>query len=540
MSIVRCLTTTWREVSVITVLFGLVGASLLRRIFDSDIWFHMVVGREVFREMKIPDVEFYVLTRLGEPGEFHEWGYGLIYYFINHYSGYAGMAIANAALGCGVLLFLHMAGSADSRSEWWKSLPVIGLILWVIDLRMNFRPETSLYLFIAVEIFLLENYLVHRRLSWLVPLPFMAWLLSQVHPSALFFIGVFGVYSIQAIVTAAQHRFRVTFALGGFALAMACGALLNPYGLHQLLLPFYFRNDPLISSLTEDLPVLQTEYALHFVVIVAIGFLAILTGKQKRFVDILLASMFTILTYKYARNIGLLGIVLFVPIAHALVYWSGRLNGFSGKSFTAVSMVVGLTGLGLTAASPLWGTGLYEPTTPIKSSGLIRKYVHSGNMLNFLHLGNYLAWDLDRLVFVDGRDYGTNRAVLLHDAMFRADPGWQNAIFEFNIQAIVSPVTLDYSGQIIPLVAQLANDPDWTLVAQEKAGLLFLRSPIPDGVQALPKLEIWKHAIEELNVNLATYPDSKESYRSLATAYDQLGDRGNAQYFLDRFSSLPN
>lgn len=528
------------EVISAIIAFGLVGASLLRKIFDSDIWFHMVVGREVVRQMKIPEVEFYVLTRLGEPGEFHEWGFGVLYYFVDRYFGYAGMAVANAAIGCGILLLLYFAGAARSKPGLWKLFPVIGLVLWIIDLRMNFRPETWLYLLLAAEIFLLEKYLLHRTWHWLVPLPLLAWLLSIGHPSALFLIGVFGVYSIQAIIATGQNRFSVTVMLGGFALAMAGGALLNPYGLHQLLLPFYFRNDALIASLTEDLPVMQTEYALHFVVIVAVGFLAIFSGKQKRFVDILLASMFTILTYKYARNIALLGIVMFVPIAHALVYWSGRLNGYSGRILTAGSLAVGLVGFGLTAASSLWGTGLYEPSTPVKSAELIRKYVGSGNTLNFLHLGNYLAWELDRPVFIDGRNYGSNRGVQLHDAIFRADPGWQNAIFDFNIQAIASPVTLDYSGQIIPLVAQLTNNPDWTLVAQEKAGLLFLRSPVPDGVQALPKIEIWEHAVEELTANLATYPDSKETYSSLAIAYGLLGDAAKQEYFSRQFSSMTN
>jgi hypothetical protein len=531
-------TWAWQHVAICTFTFAAVGISLLRKIFDSDIWFHMVVGREVIRQMKIPDVEFYVLTRLGEPGEFHEWGYGVLYYLIEQIGGIAGMAVANAAIGCGILMLLYFAASAGTRSGVWRQLPVIGLVLWVIDLRMNFRPETLLYLILALEILLLEKYLRHRNWSWLLPLPVLALILSNSHPSALFLVGLYGVYAMQAVLSVSQGMFRTIVQLTIFLLATAGAALLNHYGLHQLLLPFYFRSDPLVSSLTEDLPVMQTEYALHFVVIVAAGFFAIVFGKQKRFVDILLACMFTVLTYKYARNIALLGIVLFVPIAHALDYWLERLRGNSLKLFGTTSLAIGVAGIALTATSPLWGIGLYEPNTPVKSADLLRKYVHSGNTLNFLHLGNYLAWELDRPVFIDGRNYDTNRGVQLHDAIFRADPGWQNALFNFNIQAIVTPVTLDYSGQIIPLTAALANDPDWTLVAQEKSGLLFLKSPVAGGVPTLPKKEIWKHAIEELNANIDTYPDSKESYRSLATAYGQLGDTEKQQYYAARFADL--
>jgi hypothetical protein len=531
-------TEAWLDVAIGIFTFAAVGISLLRKIFDSDIWFHMVVGREVFRQMKIPDAEFYVLTRLGEPGEFHEWGYGVLYYLIEQIGGTASMAVANATIGCAILMLLYFAASAVSRRTVWKLLPVIGLILWVIDLRMNFRPETLLYLILAAEILLLEKYLQHRSWRWLLPLPVLALILSNSHPSALFLVGLYGVYGIQAVLSVSQGRSRILLQLGIFLLATVGAALLNHYGLHQLLLPFYFRNDPLVSSLTEDLPVMQTEYALHFVVIVAAGFLAIVFGRQRRFVDILLASIFAILTYKYARNIALLGMVLFVPIADALVYQMERLRGNYRKLLNVTTQAIGLAGVALTAASPLWGIGLYEPNTPVKSAELLRKYVHSGNTLNFLHLGNYLAWELDRPVFIDGRNYDTNRGVQLHDAIFRADPGWQNALVNFNIQAIVTPVTLDFSGQIIPLAAKLANDPDWVLVAQEKSGLLFFRSPVADGVPRLPKQDIWKHAIEELSANLATYPDSKESYRSLATAYGQLGDLAKQQYYSERFSEL--
>jgi hypothetical protein len=541
MSVLRNYIRTWRESIPVTILFGLVGTSLLRKIFDYDVWFHMVVGREVLRQMRIPDVEFYILTRLGEPGEFHEWGFGVLYYLINQYSGYVGMAVANAAFGCGILLFLYLASRCGAESEWWKSLPIIALVLWVIDLRLNFRPETLLYLLLAVEIYLLENYLQHRKISWLIPLPFLSWLLSLGHPSALVLIGVFGIYALQAVFTTAVNKSRLVAEMTGVTLAMAGGAMLNPYGLHQLLLPFYFQNDELINSLTENLPVLQTEYALHFIVSAVIGLLALVFGPRRRLVDGVLVFAFAMLTFRYARNIALLGIVLFVPVNNAFEVWLEKLSGiFSRKFIILCSVVPGIAGIALAGASPLWGTGIYESNTPYNSSAMIRKYMQSGNILNFIHLGNFLAWDLDRPVFVDGRNYGSNRAVQLHHAIFRADPGWQDIINGYDIQAILTPATLDFSGKIIPLVATLAYDPDWILVGREKAGLLFFRNPVQPGIRTLAKNVIWHQAIEELNATMTIYPDSKETYRSLATAYGELGDVAKQQFFSSKFSTLPD
>ena len=517
--------------------FLLIGISLLRKLFDPDIWFHMVIGREVIRQMHVPAHEFYILPRLGEPGEFHEWGFGVFYYLVEHYFGYAGMAIANAAIGCGILLCLYFAVHSKTRMEWWQSLPVIALVLWVIEPRLNFRPETLLYLLLAAEIFLLENYLTQKKLAWLIPLPVFAWLLSQGHPSAIFLIGVFGIYALQAVFSS-MEKIKTVGTLGIAMLAMAGAATLNPYGLHQLLMPFYaLSNDELMKSVTEFLPVLQTEYAPHFIVVVAIGSMAILLTPQRRLVDILLFLPFSVLAFRYARNTALLGIVAYVPINNALAIWLARLKKASvhKRTIAFFSIFVGIAGIATAGNGAGWGVGIYEKNTPYKSAPLLKRFAMQGNILNFYHLGNYLAWELDRPVFVDGRNYGMNRAVELHDAIFRADTGWKNVIQLFNIQAIVTPVTLDFSGEIIPLLIALENDPDWVLVGQEKAGLTFIKNMGQEGISSLDKEVIWHQAIEELNDTVKLYPNSKEAYRSLATAYGHIGDTAKQRHFLEKY-----
>ena len=501
----------------------------------------MVVGREVIRRMSIPPYEFYILPRLGEPGEFHEWGFGVFYYLIEHYSGYIGMAIANSAIGCGILLCLYFSIRDKSRVELWPSLPVIALALWVIEPRLNFRPETLLYLLLAAEIFLLEHYLVHKRTVWLIPLPFFTWLLNLGHPSAIFLIAVFGLYSLQAVFSS-EEKLKTGGLLGAVALVMAGASAINPYGLHQLLMPFYALSNDQIADINEFLPVLQTEYASRFIVMTTIGAMAILFAPARRLVDVLLFILFAILAFRYARNIALLGIVAYIPTHKAFTSLITRIatTQTRRKVIASLSVCFGLAGVVAIAFNADWGVGIYEQNTPYKSARLLKQLDARGNILDFLHLGNYLAWELDRPVFIDGRNYNRNRAVELHNEIFRAEAGWQDIVHGFNIQAIVTPATLDFSGEIIPLVAVLENDPDWVLVGQEKSGLLFLKNPVQDGIQVLPKNVIWHQAIEELNGTMALYPDSKETYRSLAIAYGHLENIAKQQYFSEKFSSLPN
>lgn len=541
MSVMQNFIRAWRGSVLVTIFFGFVGISLLRKLFDPDVWFHMVVGREVIRQMSIPPYEFYILPRLGEPGEFHEWGFGVIYYLIEHYSGYVGMAMVNSTIGCGILLCLYFSIRDKARVELWPSLPVIALVLWVIEPRLNFRPETLLYLLLAAEIFLLENYLVRKKIVWLIPLPFFTWLLNLGHPSAIFLIAVFGLYSLQALFSS-EERLKTVGILGTVAFAMAGTSAINPYGLHQLLMPFYALSNDEIGSISEFLPVLQTEYASRFIVMATIGAMAIFFAPARRLVDVLLFLLFVILAFRYARNIALLGIVAYIPVHKA---FTGLITQIATtqtrkKVIASLSVFFGIAGVVAIAFNADWGVGIYEQNTPYKSARLLKQLDARENILNFYDLGNYLAWELDRPVFVDGRNYNRNRAVELHNEIFRAEAGWQDIIDGFNIQAIVTPATLDFSGEIIPLVVVLENDPDWMLVGQEKAGLLFLKNPAQEGVRVLPKNVIWHQAIEELNGTMAIHPDSKETYRSLATAYGHLGDVAKQQYFSWKFSSLSN
>jgi hypothetical protein len=530
-----------RSTLICIALFLLTGAALLRKLFDPDVWFHMTVGREVVRRLAIPGQEFYILPRLGEPGEFHEWGFGVIYYWVEHFAGFAGMAAVNAAFGCGILLFLHLAAAGKSGLPWWQPLPVMALVLLAIEPRLNFRPETLLYLLLAAEIWLLERYLADRKLARLLALPVFSWLLSQCHPSAIFLIGVFGMYALQVLV-AAREKIRAAVEMGGVALAMAAASALNPYGLHQLLMPFHtLANDELIRSVNEFLPVLDTVYASYFIAVAAAGAIGVLFAPRRRVVDILLFLTCAVLAFRYARNIALLGIVSYVPISNAFHSWMDRLAkaGARGTIVAALCVLAGLAGIAKAGSSPVWGAGIEDGYTPRENAQLLKQLVPQGNILNFYHLGNYLAWELDRPVFIDGKNYGTNKAVALHDGTFKAERGWQGVIAAYNIQAVITPVTLAISGAIIPLVAELENDGGWILAGRERSCLLFIRNRGQEGVPSLPRETIWRQAIEELSGTVMLYPESREAYRSLSVAYGHLGDEVKQREFYGKYLSLP-
>lgn len=523
------------------LLFLIIGISLLRKLYDPDIWFHMVVGREVLRRMGIPDEEFYILPRMGEPGEFYEWGFGVVYYWVEHFAGHMGMAVVNAAFGCAILFFLYRAALGTEKQLWWQPLPVMALALVAIELRLNFRPETLLYLFIAIEVYLLEKYLAQKKAAWLLPLPILSWLLSLCHPSVIFLLGVFGVYALHAFIDSTT-RAKTAMVLGAAALLMVGASILNPHGTHQLLMPFrMLAEGEFFGSIDEFMPIMDTAYVRYFIVIVLAGLLAILFAPKRRIVDILLLLVFGFLAFRYARNITLLAIVTYVPISNALNFWAKRWvvrNGKSKVAITLFSVTAGFAGIAQASANPTWGIGLGTEYIPHNNAGLLKQAPVQGNILNFFHLGSYLAWELDRPVFVDGRNFGVNKAVMLHDGIFNAELGWREVVRSYNIQAIVTPATLTVTGEIIPLAAVLEQDNEWVIVGQERASLLFVRSRGQEAIPSLPKETIWRQAIEELADTIQSYPESREAYRSLSTAYGKLGDSAKQREYYEKYQSL--
>jgi len=176
---------------------------------------------------------------------------------------------------------------------------------------------------------------------------------------------------------------------------------------------------------------------------------------------------------------------------------------------------------------------------PQQAVGYLRAHLPRARVFNFIDYGGYLAWALGReaTVFVDSHDTKTNLAVELHDSVFRADPGWQDVLARYRIDAIFTPTLMEYSGRLIPLVVKLAGDERWRLVGVETAGLLFLRSDLAPAA-AIDKREIWRHMLDEAQWVLDAYPDHAEPWRARALAQQALGEAGQAAQSRRRYEQL--
>lgn len=507
----------WIDVGI----FGLFFVLFLHAIEDPDIWFHLTIGRAVLEQGGLPAQEFYVFTRLGQPAEFHEWGFGLFYQLVQQAGGLGGMIIINALLGAATIFLLYRV-ARNRGISLLAALTAATVGLWLMEFRFVQRPENLLYLALASTLYCTERYRATADWRQLLPIPLIGLLLAQMHPSVFMLGLVLGTYLTEALV---RHRpnWRQATPLALTLIATLALSLLNPYGLAQLILPLKFATETeLLDSINEFLPALSTVYADHFVAGIVLGLLA-LTGIKRRFslAEWLMLVAFALLAFQHVRNIALLGLALVGPLATALERLFERLRGSAEQwprwPAALTTGVVLLVAVDVLASHRLsWDI---EPTSaPVAGAEIVAQQTPPGNILNFYHLGNYLAWRLagTHQVIIDGRNFRNNPALTLHDNLLLASRGWQRQLDRYAIVAVITPATLPYSGDFIPLAFELAKTPGWTLAGREPAGLVFIRGEKRARRNCAAEQAVWQQAEEELSDNLTSYPDSESSRRALS------------------------
>ncbi len=463
--------------------FAVLTVALLVRVVDFDLWWHLVVGRETVRAGRIPELDFYVYPALGTPSGFHEWGFGVLAYGAQRLGGWWGLSAANALLSAAVLV-VTAAAAVRRGASWAAAILVLGPLAYVSAYRLCYRPEIALYLALAGTLWALE-----RRA--LLLLPALAFGLTLFHPSAVVLLLVIGCSLADALLTDRRYALKLGAALAGTALAV----LVAPGGWHALVLAVTAPANEMNALIGEYVPVLRSEYRWHFVVAAAIA-VASVAAIRRRPSDVLLILGFGYLAFSYVRNLTLFALVAYGPIALAA---DAVLRRLPRLRLAAPASLLGVAAL--LVASPTWGAGETPGRYPAAAADFILRHQPPGRLFNQLHTGGYFAWRLlpRYQVAIDGRNYyGVNAPLRYVDSVSELQEGWQGQLERYGVTLIATPGVRLGSGRLIPLVADLENDPGWLLAVVEPAGMLFVRrDALPAGVTPIPKERIWTQVLAE-------------------------------------------
>lgn len=522
----------------LALIFACAAFSLIRPINQDDTWFWLAIGREVFTRGALPATEFYVIPALGEPAHFTGWGFSVVMYLVHQSFGLTGLAMLNAVCGALAMTLPAMAASLRALTPdvkfLWSAILALGLVL-CLYFRITYRPEVLLYASLGAEIFLLERWLQRRDDRLLYPLPLLAGGLALAHPSVTILILVFGLYAIHYLTASGTpYRWRAAAKLSAVAAAMAFLALLNPYGLDQLTLPFQFAlsSDIVVKENPEFASATEKGLAPFVSALMILGAIGIAGMKPPRLVYILLLVVFGTMAFQHARYLALLFIVLIVPILRGSEQFWNRLTApfppvlrIVATAALAVAAFLGATRL-VSGLGP-WGLNPRGDLFPFYAPEILRAAPLKVRIFNDFNFGGYLAWSLgpEPTIFMDGHFTRDTAALSQYLHVVRAKPGWEPILEFHDLNAIViRPLNL-VSGGLPPIVAAVANHPGWSLVHVDPAAVIYLRRDLVEkdpSLKRLPETDLWQGVERYAQALLDDAPSHTNARSALETARQRL------------------
>ncbi len=398
--------------------------SVSYRIYDSDFWQHLLVGRAIWELKGVPDRQIWTWPTYGSYEVTWSWLFrALLWPFWNAW----GVTGAFAWRWITTLAAFGALWAAARRMGARGFLPFV-IVAWcalIYSQRSQPRPETLVAVLLAVQLWIHEA----RRnggpdRTALLPLVALLW--ANAHISYWMGIAFQLVYAAEAWWSArgAKLRWPVARLLGVVAASVAV-SFLNPAGWHALSQPFEYwliwRHEPIYQLIRELKPIYWGEHSRNGLpLLLALWPLLLAWRWRKRGFDLAessLCALYVALALSTQRFLGFLVLVAVPFVSRDLEAWVGArawprwTRGAWARAGLAAATAVAI-GIPEWSGRPLaLGVGLESQWFPVAACDFMRDHGVRGRGFNHFYLGGYLLWrfwpERDRLPFMDIHQTGT-------------------------------------------------------------------------------------------------------------------------------------
>ena len=334
----------------IPILVGILSATC----FGNDIWFLIRTGEEIVTN-GFPHVDF--LT-------FHEnltlvvqqWLVDVLFFFVYDYGGKIGIYFLTLLVN-GYLVFITyqlLMLLTDKK----RNLSILFTCVIVSVLAFFFlspRPQIFSFAILLTELYVLEHYMKKKNTKILYFLPFLSWLMIQLHASLWpmlfcfwlpFFLNTFSI-SIGRLFSESKPKKPLFIAF----LSMILVAFLNPYGIDSLF--YLFRsisNSSLYHVVTEmripDIHTFSGMVSYFCLFLVWLGYLIFTSGKlQLRHFLLLIGT--TYLAISSWRGLAFFLMAAIYPLAYYFRSHFYRVRDLSFSIRQYIPIVVAIIFLGI-------------------------------------------------------------------------------------------------------------------------------------------------------------------------------------------------
>jgi hypothetical protein len=449
------------------------------RFNDPDLWFHLKLGQVVWTTHSIPSTDIFSFTAQGHSWIAHEWLAELGIYAAYRLGGYSGLMLCFAGLAS--LLFALVYFLCYLRCRSWLAALLGGVCAWFFaTVGLAIRPMLLGYLFLVVELILLE--LASRNWRWLWALPplFAVWV--NCHGSYFFGMGVMAAYWLCSFakgkwgIVVAEARDSQERKTLGLALILSALALCaNPIGIRLLLYPLdvAFNQPTNLNSVQEWLPPdLRSGRALGMIAaVICIPVISSLRRLELRLRDMLVLAAAFALALQHVRMLFVFGIAVSPVLCQVLAPMLGRDKERDHPIANGLFLCAFLAAVVWAFPAPANLQRQVTKSSPAGAVDYIRRTKLSGPMLNEYVFGDYLIWALpEEKVFIDG-----NADVFEWSGVLQEYGQW--AMLQENPRILLDKYKIRFCliSKDAPMTHVLPYLPGWRKVYSDDVAAVFAR-----------------------------------------------------------------
>lgn len=390
----------------------------VRRIAESDIWYHLRNAKQIVETFAVPSVDLYTFTSAGAPILDYEWLSELFYYAAFQNMGQRGLLAVYVVLllaSYGGVYYLACRRGAD------RSAGAVVTILGVAIGSYSFGPRMMHFGWLCLVVLMLILEASERKpwALWFLPLLFAIWI--NLHGSWIFGLVVMGATMVDGVLALRWGGIVATgwlrgapgrLSLLGRASLVVCASVLalfaNPYGWKLVWYPFAFRFEmaAALEAVTEWQSVnFHTDYGtLALTMIVGLLATAWLSKDAWRVRDVVLTAFALWASLTYVRFLGFASLVL-VPIVAPRLRFVARDPRVKESYALNLALVLGLTYaiVGVTPSESEISAHIRREFPRDALKFMVDNRIE-GRLFNAYDFGGYMEWHVPSLkTFADGR-----------------------------------------------------------------------------------------------------------------------------------------
>lgn len=466
-----------------------VGAMVLCKIDDFDIWWHIATGRWIWQHAAVPRVDVLSWTSHGALA-YTEALAQLYFYGAFALDGAPGVVLSAALLASALtVLAVLLARSADVLLRVpapGTGASALSAALWAAASYFRFGPKTDMFTFLGLAAVLL---LLARaaRTGSVRPLAAIVLVLAvwaNAHRGGTIALPVLASFSVGWAI---ERKQKLSKACAAATLLGAAALCVNPAGIGYVTSAFDLASRVTFRAV---LPEWRHVYARFFYAddpfftVMIVVWVADLLRRRRFDVTSVVAALLLLVSFSSVRFVPLAATAMLPGVASGVASAGGALAArTAGAVRPLIRRLVAGTATGLVLAvcyasnvSPsAVGLGTKWWVIPVDATSFLKQNPPPGRMFNAFDLGGYLAFALapGQKVFIDGRN-----DTVYDDAFFasyvRADRD-PVALFRLLDRYRVTYAVIECSTLECRDMRALQVDPRWVPVYFDDVAVVMVR-----------------------------------------------------------------